>query len=58
MSTKTCSICESVITPDATGWDGGHNALPVAEGRACGLCNAHIVIPARLDALRETRSAD
>jgi len=44
-----CSICGDQIQKDPiSGWDGGHNAEPVAEGRACDECNSLRVIPARL----------
>ena len=43
-----CIICSKKILPDPDGWDGGHNAEPVANGRCCGVCNAVIVIQARL----------
>ena len=44
-----CSICALPIEPEiATGWAGGHNAVPVNKGRCCSDCNAMVVIPARL----------
>jgi len=43
-----CVICKDPITPDRNGWDGGHNAQPVAKGRCCGTCNDTKVIQARL----------
>ena len=46
---ENCVICNDKIGVDAiSGWDGGHNAEPVAEGRCCDECNTMEVIPARL----------
>ena len=45
----TCSICGNTILPDRNGWSGGHNAQPINDGRCCGDCNAHVVVPARLE---------
>ena len=44
-----CSICNEKITADADGWDGGHNAKPINNGRCCGSCNENIVTPSRFD---------
>lgn len=46
---KVCVICDENITADPNGWDGGHNALPVAKGRCCGNCNDRVVTVARLE---------
>ena len=43
----SCSICNEEITADPNGWDGGHNAEPINNGRCCGSCNESIVTPAR-----------
>ncbi|QDP61217.1 MAG: hypothetical protein GOVbin2729_43 [Prokaryotic dsDNA virus sp.] len=44
-----CSVCSSEIERNPlTGWDLGHNAEPVNEGRCCDVCNSFVVIPARL----------
>ena len=44
-----CVICNDEIGKDPiSGWDGGHNAEPIAEGRCCDACNSLEVIPARL----------
>jgi len=45
---QPCSICGGDIDVQPHGWSGGHNALPVAEGKCCTECNNNIVIPARL----------
>jgi hypothetical protein len=46
---ENCVICNDKIGVDPiSGWDGGHNAEPVAEGRCCDACNTMEVIPARL----------
>ena len=42
-----CSICNDEI-PDIMGWDKGHNAQPVNDGRCCDTCNYFVVIPARI----------
>jgi len=44
-----CSICFVEITADPYGWKGGNNAEPVNDGKCCYLCNAKVVIPARLN---------
>ena len=44
-----CSICFVKITADPYGWEGGNNAEPVNDGKCCYLCNAKVVIPARLN---------
>lgn len=43
-----CCICDKEIKADANGWDRGHNAQPVEDGRCCDDCNAQIVIPMRM----------
>tara|TARA_R110002020_G_scaffold18962_3_gene65711 strand:- start:1976 stop:2188 length:213 start_codon:yes stop_codon:yes gene_type:complete len=45
---KICSICSGEITKEVTGWDGGHNASPINEGRCCDDCNV-IVTRRRLN---------
>ena len=46
---ENCVICKQEIGVDPiSGWDGGHNAEPVAEGRCCDAGNALEVIPPRL----------
>ena len=37
---ENCVICKEEIGVDPiSGWDGGHNAEPIAEGRCCDVCN-------------------
>ena len=44
-----CSICHRPIERDTlTGWEHGHNAQPINDGRCCSDCNSTVVIPARL----------
>lgn len=43
-----CSICQGVIRKEVSGWEGGHNAAPVNDGRCCASCNDAIVLPARI----------
>ena len=52
MAHMKCSVCGSTIKKDpVSGWDGGHNAYPVNDGRCCDDCNTHIVIPLRINNL-------
>jgi hypothetical protein len=46
-----CSICKKLIGKEASGWDSGHNAWPVKDGRCCETCNNQMVIPTRIIAL-------
>ena len=39
-----CVICSQRISTDPDGWDGGHNAEPVAKGKCCGACNAIVIV--------------
>ena len=43
-----CSICGDVIGKEAGGWNGGHNAEPINDGRCCGTCNDTLVLQARI----------
>ena len=43
-----CSICTSEIDVQANGYEGGHNAMPIARGRCCTKCNDTEVIPMRM----------
>ena len=42
-----CVICNEKITADKNGWEGGRNAMPVAEGQCCKYCDDNVVLPAR-----------
>ena len=42
-----CVICKEKITADPYGWEGGCNAMPVAEGQCCEYCDDNVVLPAR-----------
>ena len=53
-----CIICKEKITPDPDGWEGGHNAEPIAEGRCCGDCNWGLVTPARLFEFQYKKGAE
>lgn len=53
-----CSICGSEIMREASGWDQGHNAEPVTNGRCCGPCNYTIVIPVRMHLTTTQRRQD
>ena len=43
-----CSICTSEIDVQANGYEGGHNAFPISNGRCCTKCNDTEVIPMRM----------
>lgn len=44
-----CNICnETIAVESQTGWEYGHNAQPVKDGRCCHSCNNNVVIPHRL----------
>ena len=43
-----CCICGSEIMKEWNGWDQGHNAEPIMDGRCCGPCNYTIVVPTRI----------
>jgi len=43
-----CSICTSEIEVQANGFEGGHNAFPLSNGRCCTKCNDTEVIPMRI----------
>jgi len=47
-----CSICQKEIE-NKNGWNLGHNAAPVNSGRCCDLCNATVVIPARINMIKK-----
>ena len=56
-----CSICEEEIEKKYHNgkmyWDSGHNAQPVNDGRCCDVCNATVVIPARMGHMFRRRGA-
>jgi hypothetical protein len=53
-----CSICQKPIET-RNGWDQGHNANPVNNGRCCDHCDKTVVIPSRLQRLWDLdRSAE
>jgi hypothetical protein len=45
---KCCLCGEKIEVQALTGWDQGHNAEPLDEGRCCDVCNEVKVIPERL----------
>ena len=47
----TCAICEGPIEVTKWGWNEGHNAAPVADGRCCNVCQDTVVMPARLSSV-------
>ena len=53
-----CSICGGTIEKqyDQNGnmfWDKGHNAQPINNERCCGTCNTTVVIPARIERMKQ-----
>ena len=46
-NSNKCVICKKEITADPNGWEGGCNAMPVARGQCCYVCDNEIVLPAR-----------
>lgn len=44
-----CCLCEGDIQTTEYGWELGHNAQPIQDGRCCTECNVNRVIPQRLD---------
>ena len=54
-----CSICGEVIeVEEVTGWDGGHNAEPINEGRCCSKCNMEVVVPARIKQIKDNKDKE
>ena len=48
-----CVLCNDEIKKEPiTGWAGGHNAEPLAQGQCCRDCNDDKVIPARIENIR------
>ncbi len=39
----TCVLCNGEITSNEHGWPYGHNAQPLAEGRACEGCHVRVL---------------
>ena len=51
-----CSICTSQIDIQANGFEGGHNAFPLSNGRCCTRCNDTEVIPMRIAIIASGRA--
>ena len=51
-----CSICTSQIDIQANGFEGGHNAFPLSNGRCCTRCNDNEVIPMRIAIIASGRA--
>jgi len=51
-----CSICTSEIDIQANGFEGGHNAFPLSNGRCCTRCNDNEVIPMRIAIIASGRA--
>jgi len=43
-----CSICTNDIDVQSNGWEEGHSALPLSNGRCCTICNDTEVVPMRM----------
>ena len=50
-----CSICHGPLFIGNPRWQGGNNARPINDGRCCDLCNAIVVLPARIARLQHTK---
>tara|TARA_Y100000022_G_C13096253_1_gene304694 strand:+ start:210 stop:482 length:273 start_codon:yes stop_codon:yes gene_type:complete len=50
-----CSICTSEIDVQANGYEGGHNAFPISNGRCCTKCNDTEVVPMRMAFIHANR---
>jgi hypothetical protein len=58
MTKQLCSICFGPLAIGrelANGWLQGNNAQPINNGRCCERCNATIVLPARIQGIRNER---
>lgn len=42
-----CSICKKTIDIQANGYEEGHSAFPLTDGRCCSICNDSQVVPMR-----------
>lgn len=51
-----CSICTSKIDVQANGFEGGHNAFPISNGRCCTRCNDNEVMPMRIAIISSGRA--
>jgi len=51
-----CSICTNQIDVQSNGWEEGHSAFPLSNGRCCTLCNDTEVIPMRMAFIQSGRS--
>ena len=50
-----CDICTGEIDVQANGYEGGHNAFPISNGRCCTKCNDTEVIPMRIAIMQSGR---
>ena len=50
-----CDICTGEIDVQANGYEGGHNAFPISNGRCCTKCNDTEVIPIRIAIMQSGR---
>lgn len=51
MDENRCSLCNSLIEVEVSGWDKGHNPWPLRRNetdRCCQTCNDTVVLPARI----------
>tara|TARA_R100001244_G_scaffold61101_1_gene51346 strand:+ start:177 stop:428 length:252 start_codon:yes stop_codon:yes gene_type:complete len=50
-----CANCSREIIPEPiSGWDQGHNGVPLIDGRVCTACNEFVIV-LRIKALRDRR---
>ena len=50
-----CDICTGEIDIQANGYEEGHNAFPISNGRCCTKCNDTEVIPMRVAIMQSGR---
>ena len=54
-SSMECVLCGDEIEVQENGWEGGHNAQPLADGQCCSSCNG-LVILARIEQAQSSSS--
>lgn len=41
---KCCLCGEEIEVNPLSGWDGGNNAQPLADGRCCDMCDGKVIL--------------
>ncbi len=52
-----CCLCSGLIEVQQSGYAGGHNAEPLAQGRCCSVCNDTLVVPMRIQTFIDAAKA-